>query len=815
MKKLPILITSLGLLMTPLFSQAQNPAKVAGTVSGSQKPVESATVSLLRAKDSSVIKLAVTGKTGVFEIEGKEGSYLLSVQAVGYNRYYTGPFQLTAGTTHQVNTIELVAQSKQLEGITVSSKKPLIEQKLDRTIVNVDASPTNVGATVLDVLEKSPGISVDKDGNISLKGKEGVMVLIDGRPTQLSGSDLANMLRSMNAGQLDQVEIMTNPPAKYDAAGNAGIINLKTKKNKQFGYNGSVSVSYGQGFYPKTYEAVNFNYRKGKVNLFTNFSHNYRKNFGELDIQRNFINSTSKLVESHFDQHARMENEGSSWNGKLGMDYFASKKTTFGVVLTGYSNPGTFQNRNVNDLYNPPGSLVEQTRSLSQQKENWKNLSTNVNFRHILDSTGKEISADIDYMRYDAVQNQFLTNAYFTPAGIQKRKADSLYGDLPQVIDIYSAKVDYIHPLKKGARLEAGLKTSFVETDNDARYDTVHNGVLMRDYNRSNYFIYKENINAAYVNLSTPLSKKWSAQFGIRMENTVARGRQITTQENFDRNYTQLFPTVFFQYKLNDNNSFGINYGRRIRRPNYESLNPFIEYLDKYTYQQGNPNLKPQFSHNIELSHSFKGFLNTTLNYTRTTDIIQQVIEQITEDTLTYVKQANIANQYQYGLAVSAGMPINKWWTSNLYVNVFYNKFSGIVNGDQVTVDATTLMFNGSQQFKLSKTGTFEVSGWYRTTGLEGVIKAKGMGVLSLGYTQQVMKGKGTLRFNIRDVLYTQGFRASTKYGLVDAAFQERRDSRVFNIGFTYRFNKGKLKASQGRRNGGASEEAGRVGGGN
>lgn len=813
MKQLPILFAA-GLVALAFQTKAQS-AKVSGKVLSTDKPVEAATVSLLRAKDSAVVKFAATGRNGVFEIEGREGQYLLSVQAVGYSKKYTDRFQLTAGNTQQVGNIELAASNKQLEGVTVSSRKPLVEQKIDRMVVNVDASPTNVGSTALDVLEKSPGISVDKDGNISLKGKDGVLVLVDGRPTQLSGADLANMLRNMNASQMDVIEIMTNPPAKYDAAGNAGVINIRTKKNKQFGYNGSVTVGYGQGAYPKFNESLNLNYRQGKVNLFTNLSHNYRKGFGALDIQRNFINSTSKVIESHFEQQARMMNEGNSWNGKVGLDYFASKKTTFGVVLSGYTNPGNFQNINVNDLYNPPGFIVEQTRAVSRQKENWKNLSTNVNFRHVLDSTGKELTGDFDYMRYDASQHHFLTNAYFTPAGVEKAKADSLYGELPQLIDIYSAKLDYVHPLKKGARLEAGVKTSFVETDNNAAYDTMHNGVLMHDFNRSNYFIYKENINAAYLNLSGPLSKKWSAQLGLRLENTVAKGRQITTNQNFDRNYTQLFPTAFLQYKLNEKNTFGLNYGRRIRRPNYESLNPFIEYLDKYTYQQGNPNLKPQFSHNVEFSHMYGGFLTTTLNYTRTTDIIQHVIEQIAEDTLTYVKNANIAKQEQYGVSVNAGVPVTKWWTSNLYVNLVYNKFSGIVNGDFVTVNATTLMLNGSQQFKTSKKGSLEISGFFRTAGLEGVIRAKPMGVLNLGYSLQVLKGKGNLRFNIRDVLYTQAFKATSKYGTVDAAFQERRDSRVFNIGFTYRFSKGKLKATQGRRNNGASEEAGRVGGGN
>lgn len=816
MRKSPILLTALSLVLGS-FAQAQSGSgKLSGTVTGGEKAVEAATVSVLKAKDSSVVKFTISNKNGQYIIEPVgQGNYLLSIQAVGYRKYYSKPFQLAAGEQKTMDAVELQATAGKLQDVTVASRKPLIEQKIDRTVVNVDASPTNVGASALEVLEKSPGITVDKEGTISLKGKEGVLVLVDGRPTQLSGADLANMLRNMNASQLEQIEIMTNPPARFDAAGNAGVINIKTKKNKAFGYNGSVTLGYGQGVYPKFNESVNLNYRQGKVNVFTNLSHNYRRGFGELDIQRNFINGSTKQIESYFNQEARMRNENNSWSGKVGVDYFASKKTTWGLVLSGFTNPGVFENRNVNNLFAPPGNHVEQTRALSSQNETWNNVSGNFNFRRVLDSTGREITADLDYITYNADQQQTLTNSYYSPAGMQTRKSDTLYGNLPQLIDIYSAKVDYIHPLKKGARLETGLKTSFVETDNNAQYDTVHLGAVVRDNNRSNYFRYKENINAAYVTLSTPLGKKWSAQMGVRAENTIAKGYQLTTGQNFERRYTQLFPTAFIQYKPNDKHTIGMNYGRRIRRPNYESLNPFIEFLDKYTYQQGNPNLRPQFSHNVELSHSFKGFLTTTLNYSRTTDIIVPVIEQVTEDTLTYVKQSNLADQHQYGVSVNLTLPVTKWWTSNIFVNGFYNRFNGIANGEWVTIDARSVMINGSQQFKLNKVSSFEVSGWYRTAGLEGVIRAQAVGMLSLGYSQQVMKGKGTVRINFRDVLWSQQFRASTKYGTVDAQFQERRDSRVLNIGFTYRFSKGKLNAAQRKRAGSASDEQSRVGAGN
>jgi len=818
MRKIFILLT-IALTTLSFISYGQiKTGKIAGTViDGSQKTIESSTITLLRAKDSSVAKMGFADRSGRFQFENiPEGSYLVSVSAVGHQKGFSEAFAITADKPSiELKTIELLPQTKALSGVTVTTKKPLVEQKIDRTIINVEAAVTNVGSTALEVLEKSPGISVDKDGNISLKGKDGVMVLIDGRQSFLGGADLANLLRSMNANQLDQIEIMTNPPAKYDAAGNAGIINIKTKKNKQLGYNGSASVGYGQGRYPKFNEGFNFNYRVNKINFFSNLSHNYGKSYNTLTIQRNFRDKDTKQLLSYFDQVAKMLNENNSFNTKLGLDYFAGKNTTLGVVLTGFSSERNNTNRNVTDIFNSTGDLTQQTRAISAGKQNWKNFSTNLNFRQVLDTTGKELTADLDYITYDSKNHNSMINSYFDGSGYPTDKSDTLLGSLPQNINIYSGRMDYLQPLKKGARFEAGIKSSFVKTDNNAGYDSIQYGATVHDYNRSNHFVYEENINAAYVNLSKPINKKWNSQLGLRVENTNAKGNQLTTGEKFNRHYTQLFPTAYIQYIKDKNNSFVLNYGRRIRRPDYQSLNPFINFLDRYTYQQGNPNLKPQFSHNIELSHSYKGLLTTTLNYTRTTDIIQQVIEQNEAKNETFVKQANIAKQRQVGISVNASHPVTKWWRSNVYVNVYNNRFAGIVNNTFVTIDATTLNLNGSQQFQFAKTWSAEISGFFRTQGIEGVIHAKPFGMMSLGLSKQVMKNKGTVRINLRDVFKSQNFRGESKYSNIDAAFQEHRDSRVVNIGFTYRFNKGKMNNTKKRSNGSANDEQSRVGVGN
>ncbi len=455
--------------------------------------------------------------------------------------------------------------------------------------------------------------------------------------------------------------------------------------------------------------------------------------------------------------------------------------------------------------------LKSRTLANTNNDKEWKNFSTNLNFRRVLDTTGQEITADVDYITYRSTNTQDLVNSYYDPSGMPIHKPDTLLGNLPQDINIFTAKVDYTLPLKKGAKFEAGLKTSFVETDNNAIYDSLNYGVMVPDVWRSNHFLYNENVNAAYANYTRSFSKKWYGQFGLRLENTNSKGNLITTGEKFDRHYTQLFPTAFIQYKASDKNSFVLNYGRRINRPNYADLNPFILFLDKYTFEQGNPNLQPQFAHNIELTHNFKGFLNTTLNYTRTVDIINQVLEQNTDRNETYVKKDNIARQRQYGIAVSVNGQVAKWWSGNVWMNVYNNYFEGTVNGDFVKIGATTGQVNINNQFKFKKTWNAELSGYYNTGGVEGVFKIQDFGMVNVGLSKQIFKGKGTLRLTGRDIFRTQKIKGDIQYSNIDASFQQRRDSRQVALGFTYRFAKGKVGNTPKRKTGGANEESNRV----
>ena len=800
MRKLLLIGSLLSFWFTGI--NAQN-FSVRGNVQSSGKPVEAATVSIFKS-DSTKLNQKISDKNGVFQIENlKGGSYFVSIQSVGHEGYFSPVILLDEKhPVADLQTINLLETSK-LNDVVVTAKKQYIEQKIDKTVINIDASPTNTGLSAYEVLEKTPGVTVDKDGNISLKGKQGVVVMIDGKPTYLSATDLANFLKNMPSTSLEQIELMTNPSAKYDAAGNSGIINFKTKKSKIKGFNTSITLGAGQGKYPKANESININYRTGKVNLFANYSYSYGKRFHTLDLNRNFQDS------SKFMQISDMTSQYHSHYIKTGLDFYASKKTTIGFSVNGDFNPGISSNNNTTDIYDAYNKLESETLTNSISKNKWTNYGANINLTTDFDTAGRELSANLDYIHYNSLSDQMFVNSFFDDNDHKTNNDETLRGYLPSTINIYSGKIDYTHPLKHNAKIEAGIKASYVETDNNAEYDSLLNEKWITDSGRTNHFLYKENINAAYINLSKQLTKKWSAQVGLRLENTISNGEQLTTGETFKRNYSQLFPTAYVSYSMNDKNQFSLNYGRRIQRPDYGDLNPFYYFLDKYTYEVGNPYLKPQFSHNVELSHSYKNMITTTLSYATISDMINEQLEQIDSIHTTYVTKANLASQHSLTLSISAGVPITKWWRSNIYVQGAYNSFKGFINVGVIKVGGPSFNANVQNQFTLPKGWSMELSGYYNGKAVYGTIVGLGQGSADFAVAKNVLKKKGTIKVSYRDFLGLQQWNGYSRYQNIDVTIHNRWESRVVNLSFTYRFNKG--KGAEQRRNGGADEEQSRV----
>jgi len=819
MKKSLILLTIITFTLSSIAQMTNG--RLEGTVTDEAlKGVESATVSLLHAKDSTLSKISVTDNNGKYQFNNLAfGKYLVEVTAVGHVKAYSAVFELNEGNTQfSLTAISLKSESKDLKAVSVVARKPLIELKLDKTVVNVDAAVTNVGATALEVLEKSPGVSVDKDGNISLKGKQGVQIYIDGKPSYVSGAELVNLLKNMNAVQLDQIEIMTNPPAKYDAAGNSGIINIKTKKNKARGFNGSATAGFSQGSYWRSNGNLNLNYRNGKYNAFLNYSFNKNNSFQELTIHRTYKKEDLKTIDALFEQVAFMPNSNTGNNLKFGIDYYLTKKTTIGFVASGFRNPEMWRNFNTAYLKNGNGVVDSIVYSTGRNEDTWKNGNFNFNFRHQFDSTGREFSADLDYSKYGSHSQQKFTNTAFDPEWVKKSETE-LWSDLPLDITIYSVKMDYSQPIGKEMKLESGVKSSYVNTDNAANYFNVINDKPEVDDKKTNHFLYKENINAAYININRQF-QKFGVQAGLRFENTNYSGHQLGNAQkadsSFKNTYNNVFPTVYLSYNPSKNHQFGLSTGRRIDRPAYQDLNPFLFFIDNYTYQAGNPYIRPQYTTNFELSHIFKGILNTTLNYSRTKDYMNETFEQSKDTTnadkgfATIVRQGNIGVRHNAGISMSAQFPVTKWWNTNLYGNYNYNQFKGELYGEMINVSASTVLFNVNNQFKFNHGWSAELSGFFRTKGVDGQIIIQPLGQMSAGVAKQILKGNGSVRFNVRDMFYTNWVKGNINFQRTEAYFENRRDSRVGTISFTYRFGK-PIKEQAPRKNRGASDEQNRV----
>ncbi len=809
------LLTTILFMAFSGFLSAQSLLK--GTVQEeTQAPLEAATVSLMRAADTVAFKSTMTDKSGHFSFAAvPEGDWHIRISAIGQEPLIGTVFHISPGSSRlDLPAFSLKKQTSQLQSVAVVIKKPFIEQKSDRILVNVDASPANAGTSVMDVLEKSPGVSVDKDGNISLKGKQGVTIMIDNRPTYMNAVQLAAYLKGLPSSSIDQLEIMSNPSAKYDAAGNSGIINIKTKKNKARGFNGSTTLTYTQGKYAKPGGSLNLNYKVNKFNFFFNGGYTYWQGFQDLDINRNYLDIGSKQINSIFTQNTHMRFISPELNLKLGMDYFLDSKTTLGIVLNGYQN----NEKNTSDshiaLKNPDNQIDSLVQSLGNINTAFYNGSVNLNFKRQFDSTGRELTADADYIYYKSSSDQMFRNYTYDP-NMQPLSSNILSGNLPSTINIYSFKTDYSHPLKNEFKLEAGIKTSYVATDNKANYFDVTGSDYLPDTSKTNYFVYHENINAAYISL-TKKYKKWNFQAGLRLENTNYNGHQygnkytvLNNDSSFKKSYLNAFPTAYLTYDLNDKNSFNLNFGRRIDRPDYGDLNPFLFFLDQYTYQAGNPYLQPQYSTNIELSHTYKNMLTTTLNYSNTQNFFAETFEQ--DGHATIIRRGNIGKRENAGASVSFNTPLTKWWNTTIYIDVNYNHFSGELYGEALNVDAVTAMGNMTNQFKFTKGWSAELSGWYRTSGIEGQIYIRPMGQTSAAIAKQILKEKGTLKLGIRDMFYTQQVRGTINFQQTEATFHNSRDSRQLSLTFTYRFGKAVKGAQSNRHAGGADDESSRL----
>lgn len=770
-------------------------------------------VRLCNTSDSSLVKAAIPDSLGNFEFEGiKKGAFRIFIDQMDYQKFVGQSFDITADSSIiQVPEISLTPSSTELGDVVITVKKPFIERKIDRVIVNPDALTGSTGTTALELLEKAPGITVDFNGIISLKGKSGVQVFIDNRPTYMSQEDLAGYLRSLPSNSVASIEIMTNPPAKYEASGNAGIVNIILKKLKEKGFNGGITLSYGQGRYMRSNNSFTFNYRVNKVNLFTTLGWSQNNSYQDLTINRYYYTPEGQSS-SAFLQHSYIKRENGGRTAKVGMDWYVSKKSTIGLVLSGFYNPSVAENTNSARILMADNSVAALISAYSKSNNLWYNGSANVNYSLKIDSLGKELSINADYIRYTSDHAQTLDNKTRSTDGTLLNSLD-LESSLPADIDIKTAKIDYVNPMKNNNRMEFGVKTAFVSTDNTADFYDVVDGSTVPNYTFSNRFIYDENNNAAYANYAHEW-KKFALQLGLRFESISMHGNQLgnpmVSDSSFTRMYNSLFPTAYFSYTPDSlkQQQFVLSFGRRIDYPNYQDMNPFTYPMDAYTYYGGNPFLKPTFSYNFELTYSYKNLISATLDYSIVHNLINETNEQV--NNIYYSRPGNYGQQTAYGISVSGEFNLTKWWNVQYYSelkNIGYN--TSIYN--QPLVENRWYWYVGPAcKFTITPKLSAELAGSYHTHILSGQFLIIPVGQVRAGLAYKILKEKGAVKLNLSDVFYTSQPGGDIRnIANSKANWRSKLDSRVFTMSFSYRFSKG--KALNERKSGASDSEKQRV----
>lgn len=793
MKKLFLLFILSGQIL------AQNKS-IIGSVKDTQNEwVIGATVKLKNSTDSSFVKGETTDLKGNFRLQNlPNGSYFLEITSIGFLKY-TSVKRVLDDQQSKVElpvVILLPAKSVILNEVVVRAKKPLIEQEIDKTVVNVEAMISAAASNTLEVLEKTPGILVDAQGNISLNGKSGAMVLIDGRSTYMSGSDLAAYLKSLPGGMLDRLELMDNPPAKYDAAGSA-VINIILKKNRARGLTGSLSSGFSMGQKLRTNNSANFNLNRQKVNLFWGLGQSLDQNYFEETSQRIIFNdehiSIANIRSKNYTDYS-----SNGFNGRFGADFTLSKKTVLGVQIF-------LQNRPRSDYSNYANTTsIQEFKGNTNGINDWNSKAANLNFNHKFNNKGHELSGDLNIINY---QSDGLRN-------FNRVTENEIFDNkLTSNIGIYNFKTDYSLPLKKGASLESGLKSSFVKNDNDALFRDELSAIIS---SRSNHFVYNENINAGYINIRKTINKKLSLQLGVRAENTNILGELIKNEsvenQKFTQNFTNIFPSIFVSYSLDSlkNHSLSFNFTRRINRPNYQQFNPFLNYVDAYNYTQGNTDLQPFYLNLIRLRYQYKSIYTLGFGYDGADGILGEIT--IREGETFILKPFNTGIGNRLDINQNLTLKPAKWLNSTFYVQVArYDIKSNIAGEFNHTVFFAGRIFT-NQQISCGKGWSAELTAQYKTE--DNVYPTAVLARVFIHFSMQkkILKDKGAIKMNINDIFHSDTFRERIEN--FQNIYQYRNtinDTQRIGFAFSYRFGNEKYARKRRHQDNAAQDETGRV----
>jgi outer membrane receptor protein involved in Fe transport len=783
------------LLLLPMFlicsaTFAQN-GKLSGNVTDAKNiPIGFVNVTLLNVGDSSLAGAAITDTSGNFSIPvEKKGNFFLQLSFIGYLQNRTAAFEITeVSNSKYFGTIKLQTDAKQINNVTVTTLRPTITQLADRMVVNVEGTAMAAGSNAYTVLSKTPGVFIDQDGNIQLNGKTGVTVMIDNKLTYLSARDLRTMLEAMPAENIKNIEVIVNPSAKYDAAGTSGILNINLKKNTRQGTVGSLYTGYMTNLKQDAFSGGgNISYKEGKWNTSLNADISERVGGREATFTREFQGINSR---TYFDQSAESNyHVRGNRSARIGVDYDINSNHSVGAMLTLGSNHVNEEFLTNTFIGNQPKDPNQQVVAENFTANRYRNFTSNLHYNGKLDTSGTNIFVDFYYVDISN-KGEGNFNNYYTDLNTNQQTKDLLYTNTPNGYKIYSGKIDYSMPLKKGARVDLGVKASKVISDNDFRFYFNNSGLVL-DPQRTNYFNYHETISAAYANWNGNIGKKLNVQAGLRLENTSSLGRSFTTGQQTKRSYLNLFPSLFIQHNISKNYSVNYNYSRRLTRPNYSSLNPFRSYRDPYTWTEGNPFLRPQYTNSFSLIQTFKKIYILQSNLQLTKDVITEVPKPNAATATTVYTTGNVNDGTSLVFTGIIPQKIRKWWDTQNALQLSYNKYTSISDGQDVTNKQWTFLFQSIHTMTLPRNFRFELTYLYRGPVASGLYHMAAYNRLDLAVKKSLFKKAVELSVNASDVLKTQRLIWAANYNGNINEFNQYLRFRVINVSLRYNFSKG------------------------
>lgn len=802
LSKIPIMKTVLFSLMCCVFvSTLHAQEQYSGKLTSTETIAFSEIVVSLYSKDSLLMasEFALVDGTFYLSFEPCDSCFLV------FDGEDIIPFKTALIVLDSLNlgSFEVQKIKQATDEVVVQAKKPFLERKPGMVVVNAQESVVATGLSAFEFLEKLPGVRIDANENIFLNGKGGIIVQINGKNLPQSGQDLANYLRGIPSSMIDKIELISNPSAKFDAAGVA-IINILLKKDQRLGTNGTLNIGGGHGYYPKMNAGASINHRTKKINLYASYNFARRIGMNDLKLDRYFY--ANDTLTGGYLQDNFLLMKIASHNFKSGLDWQLNPKNALRFGVTGLYSQFKVDGHNHSDVLDSLRNLSSTFETFTTNNDSWGSIGGTVSFQHILDTLNSEWTVDLDYSQYGHQSKQDINSFYYQTNGQQLQNPYLLQGSLNGTLNLWAGKTDLKKYLSNNYMLETGAKVSYVVANNNLQFNDISSGQAIYDSTKSNHYIYNETISAAYVMVHKSY-KKWSYQLGLRGELSHIKGEQRVYNLIKDTLYFQLFPSLAFKFGQNENHQFDVTISRRIDRPSYDQLNPFKFYLDPTTYKAGNPALGPQTTLGMEVSYMLNQRHIFTAAYGRTTNNITEIIAPVAgQSNLTAQTMINLATVDVASLAASLNFDVQKWWNTMINLNTYYASYSGnaaqtqIRNQGNVVVDV-----NMVNTFQLPKSWIIEFSGMYHSPEKYAFDHIRSLWALNFGVQKKILKNRGVIKLSVNDIFFTSNISANVHFTDYDEHFIVKRDVRVAMLSFTYKF--GKSTVGVAKRRGNASDD--------